>query len=134
MSNHQDACNGTAVPCNIQHDPSPLTSQLFLYRSKDVTGLDRGALQTEILSLIDQKGRPADLICTRCMSCTHPHSTAMVATGMAGTYEKVCTEFGWPLDSTKLSTMQAANTAKLEELEGTIKDAEENLGDTEVWL
>lgn len=53
---------------------------------------------------------------------------------MASTYEKVSTEFGWPLDSAKLQAMQAANTAKLEELESIIKDAEENLGDTEVCV
>lgn len=51
---------------------------------------------------------------------------------MARTYEEACAEFGWPVDQSKLAAMRAANGAKMEELEGKIKDAEENLGDTEV--
>lgn len=51
---------------------------------------------------------------------------------MACTYEEVCAEFGWPLDQAKLSGMRTANAAKLQQLEENIKDADENLGDTEV--
>ena len=52
--------------------------------------------------------------------------------GLAPTYEAVCAEMGWPVDTAKLDAMRAVNTAKLEELDATIKDAEENMGDIEL--
>ena len=45
---------------------------------------------------------------------------------------QVCQELGWPLDEGQLADMEAANKKHLEELESTITDAKENLGDTEV--
>lgn len=51
---------------------------------------------------------------------------------MAPLYQYLCTDLGLPLDAAKLAEMQAANTAKLVELEAKTKDAEENLGETEV--
>ena len=51
---------------------------------------------------------------------------------LAPLYEHLCQEIGWSPDASQLQRMQSANQAKLEELEGKIKDAEENLGDTEV--
>lgn len=51
---------------------------------------------------------------------------------METVYEKACSDFGWPVDVAEIQAMHAANAAKLQELEGAIKDAEENLGDTEV--
>ena len=47
-------------------------------------------------------------------------------------YPSYCEKFGWMLDENALSSMKAANAAKLTELDAKIKDAEENLGDVEV--
>ena len=47
-------------------------------------------------------------------------------------YEHICQETEWNPDASQLQRMQSANHAKLQELESKIKDAEENLGDTEV--
>ena len=44
----------------------------------------------------------------------------------------MCQEAGWSPDASQLQRMQSANQTKLQELESKIKDAEENLGDTEV--
>lgn len=51
---------------------------------------------------------------------------------LAPLYQHLCSELGWTLDSSKLAEMQAANTLKLAELDDKQKDAEENLGETEV--
>lgn len=51
---------------------------------------------------------------------------------LAPLYEHICQETGWSPDTNQLQRMQSANKAKLQELESKIKDAEENLGDTEV--
>ncbi len=56
----------------------------------------------------------------------------VVAADLAPLYEHLCQEIGWSPDAVQLQRMQSANQAKLQELEGKIKDAEENLGDTEV--
>jgi hypothetical protein len=52
--------------------------------------------------------------------------------GMAPLYELVCGELGVAPDAVKLSAMKSAIASKLEELDANIKDAEENLGETEV--
>jgi 26S proteasome regulatory subunit N7 len=51
---------------------------------------------------------------------------------MAPAYEAVCEELGWELNAAKLEALQKANQQRLEQLDATIKDAEENLGDVEV--
>ena len=51
---------------------------------------------------------------------------------LAPLYEHLCQEIGWTPDASQLQRMQSANQTKLQELDGKIKDAEENLGDTEV--
>ena len=51
---------------------------------------------------------------------------------MAPFYQLLCTELGIPADSAKVAEMQAAIAAKLAEIDEKIKDAEENLGETEV--
>lgn len=84
-----------------------LAHKRFLYRSTDIPTVDKAKVQKEMLDII-------------------------YANSMAATYEAVCEEFGWPVDQAKLSGVRTANAAKLEELESKIKDAEENLGDTEV--
>lgn len=51
---------------------------------------------------------------------------------MASYYTKLCEEQKWPVDSALLRAMEDANAATLNKLESTIKDAKENLGETEV--
>ncbi|RTG84513.1 26S proteasome regulatory subunit N7 [Schistosoma bovis] len=51
---------------------------------------------------------------------------------MAPYYELVCKELNLPIDQRILKSMQSVNEAKIKELDAKIKDAEENLGDTEV--
>lgn len=84
-----------------------LAQQVFLYRSTDIAGVDKGQLQSQILQTIFSKG-------------------------LAPYYEHICGELGWELQQGKLQEMQASNAKQLEELAAKIKDAEENLGETEV--
>lgn len=51
---------------------------------------------------------------------------------MAPYYEHVCGELGWPKDVQQLGRMREANAKKMAELDTKVKDAEENLGETEV--
>jgi 26S proteasome regulatory subunit N7 len=51
---------------------------------------------------------------------------------MAPLYEELCQELSWDLDSSLLERMRAANTARLEELDAAVRDAEENSGETEI--
>lgn len=51
---------------------------------------------------------------------------------MAPYYELLCKEFGLATDDQLLKSMKAANETQLKELDEKIKDAEENLGETEV--
>jgi len=53
---------------------------------------------------------------------------------MAPFYKLVCEQLGWPVDAAKLSAMEAANAAKLTELTDTVKNNEENEGESEVRL
>uniref|UniRef100_T1GI30 Uncharacterized protein n=1 Tax=Megaselia scalaris TaxID=36166 RepID=T1GI30_MEGSC len=50
---------------------------------------------------------------------------------MAPWYEIVCSELNWPVDQSLLSKMKDENAKKLEELDATIADAEQNLGEME---
>eukprot|EP00879_Flechtneria_rotunda_P004844 GHRR01005117.1.p1 GENE.GHRR01005117.1~~GHRR01005117.1.p1 ORF type:complete len:388 (+),score=142.07 GHRR01005117.1:202-1365(+) len=84
-----------------------LAQQVFLYRSSDVPGVDRPKLQTRILD-------------------------SVYSNGLAPYYQHICTELGWQVDQAKLSEMQSRNQKQLEELDAKFKDAEENLGETEV--
>ncbi len=51
---------------------------------------------------------------------------------MAKFYSSLCSETGRPLDPALLQELEAANSAELARLEEAIKDAQENLGDTEL--
>ena len=51
---------------------------------------------------------------------------------LAPLYENLCQELGWTPDATQLKRMQTANQEKLQQLKVTTKDADENLGETEV--
>jgi 26S proteasome regulatory subunit N7 len=51
---------------------------------------------------------------------------------MAPFYVSLCEELKWPQDKQLLEQMNKANEQKLEQLDATIKDAVENLGESEV--
>lgn len=84
-----------------------LFSQKFLCQTSDVPGIDRGKLKAEVLAVIFKDN-------------------------LSGIYEHMCSELGWDLDAGKLAAMKAANQAKLTQLEESIADATENLGQMEV--
>jgi len=56
----------------------------------------------------------------------------ITANSMAPFYRRVCESLKWPIDEAKLKTMEEENKKKLLELDEKIKDAEENLGETEI--
>ena len=51
---------------------------------------------------------------------------------MAPFYEYVCHELNWIVDDGLLSTMKSSNKERLKQLDEAIKDAESNLGETEI--
>jgi len=51
---------------------------------------------------------------------------------MSPYYNLLCELFGWKLDKDLFNEMEAKNAKKLTQLEAKIKDAQENLGDSEV--
>lgn len=51
---------------------------------------------------------------------------------MAPFYEEVCRDLDWPVDEALLAKMKAKNEEQLKELDSTIEDAEQNLGEMEV--
>lgn len=56
----------------------------------------------------------------------------MLVAELSHLYKFICAELGWPEDSTLLQNMLDSNKKHMEELEAKIKDAEENLGESEV--
>lgn len=51
---------------------------------------------------------------------------------MAPFYSEACKDLGWTVDEKMLESMKAENAKTLASIEESIKDAEENLGETEV--
>ncbi|KAG0226054.1 26S proteasome non-ATPase regulatory subunit 6 [Actinomortierella wolfii] len=51
---------------------------------------------------------------------------------MAPFYQLICEEQGWPVDKALLKQLETANEETLKKLEERLKDAEENLGETEI--
>ena len=51
---------------------------------------------------------------------------------MAPFYEEICTDLKWAIDNSLLATMHANNEETFKKLDETVKDAEENLGETEI--
>ena len=51
---------------------------------------------------------------------------------MAPFYIEVCKDLGWSSDQSLVDSMKAENAKTLASIEESIKDAEENLGETEV--
>lgn len=52
---------------------------------------------------------------------------------MAPFYEHVCSLLKWPVDDALLAKMKKANEEQIQALEAKLTDAEENLGETEVF-
>mmetsp|Transcript_24714 Transcript_24714/g.53924 ORF Transcript_24714/g.53924 Transcript_24714/m.53924 type:complete len:389 (+) Transcript_24714:125-1291(+) len=84
-----------------------LAHKKFLIKQEKLQGVDKAKLQQEILDVISKDD-------------------------LAPIYEHISSELKWPLDQAKLAAMREKNTARLKELDDKIKDAEENLGETEV--
>lgn len=57
---------------------------------------------------------------------------AMKEYDMAPFYEEICTELKWDVDNSLLATMHTNNEETVKKLDETLKDAEENLGETEI--
>ena len=51
---------------------------------------------------------------------------------MAPFYKSLCERLAWPVDQAWLSSMEAANAAELKGLEEKLKDAESELGESEI--
>ena len=51
---------------------------------------------------------------------------------MAPLYEELCTELKWDVDNSLLATMRSNNEEMVKKLDETLKDAEENSGETEI--
>lgn len=51
---------------------------------------------------------------------------------MAPFYEEICKDLGWSVDTALLESMKQENAKTLASIEESIKDAEENLGETEI--
>lgn len=80
---------------------------MFLLKHVDIPGVDRKAVQTQVLDTI-------------------------FGANMSPVYERVCGELGLPVDPSRLSSMRDANSKRLNELEAKVVDAQENHGETEV--
>lgn len=58
--------------------------------------------------------------------------SAIKLDNMAPFYEELCKELHWNCDESLLKQMKEVNSTELKKLDDSIKDAEENLGETEV--
>jgi len=56
----------------------------------------------------------------------------IILSDMAPFYEELCSDLKWPVDNSLLAKMQSNNEETFKKLDETLKDAEENLGETEV--
>ncbi|QDZ20107.1 regulatory subunit N7 of 26S proteasome [Chloropicon primus] len=84
-----------------------LARKLFVLRSAEASGESKEAAKKEVLD-------------------------AVFAEGLSGHYKSICAEFGWTVDEGKRKELEDKTSKELEELEEKIKDAIENLGDSEV--
>ncbi|MEW5300683.1 MAG: hypothetical protein WDW36_003596 [Sanguina aurantia] len=84
-----------------------LARKIFLLKVSDAPGLDKPAIQAEVLAAVDKDA-------------------------LAPLYSYVCAELGLPVDEAKLAGYREINAAKIKEIEDKIVDAQENLGETEV--
>lgn len=81
-----------------------LAQKIFLLRSPDTSDIDKHRL---VLEAIDKND-------------------------MAHVYQSSCEEFGWEQSKERLEKMQANISEQLTKLDASIKDAQENLGESEV--
>lgn len=69
-------------------------------------------------------------------TCTADWLRAQIAAcappDLAPIYEHLCKDLGWKVDTQRLVRMQKANEEQLRELDAKIKDAEDNLTETDV--
>lgn len=84
-----------------------LAQKRFLFRTQDVTDVDRQQLQREIIEIVQEHD-------------------------MAPIYEEVCQEMGCSADGARLAAMQEKIAKRLVELEEKMADAETNAGEVEV--
>lgn len=84
-----------------------LAHKKFLCQERNVPGVDVQALKKELLDTV-------------------------LAGGLLAIYEHLAGKLGWQADPAVLASISEKNTALLAGLENKIKDAEENLGETEV--
>jgi len=84
-----------------------MARKLFVLRCPEASAEDKASAKAEVL-------------------------VAVLAEGLAGHYAALCDEFGWPVDQQKHGELKAKVAQDLEQLEEKIKDAVENLGDSEV--
>ncbi|GMH39437.1 hypothetical protein BSKO_07335 [Bryopsis sp. KO-2023] len=84
-----------------------LAQKAFLLKHPEIEGVDQVKLKSELLDYVFDKD-------------------------LAAVYEHLCEEFGWDVDDMRLQAMKAKNAEKAKELDEKIKDAEENLGETDV--
>lgn len=84
-----------------------LAHKKFICKQQQVPGVDIAAVKSELLA-------------------------AVLDGNLAPVYEHLAAEGGWQSDAAVLARMHEKNTAELASLNDKIKDAEENLGETEV--
>lgn len=96
-----------AAPEEVVDPQLELARKRFLYRTEELEGIDKPALKAEILEEITKNE-------------------------LSHLYKFVCNELGFQEDSALLKQMTASNEKHLEGLEEKIKDAEDNLGESEV--
>eukprot|EP00475_Leptophrys_vorax_P027708 TRINITY_DN3954_c0_g3_i1.p1 TRINITY_DN3954_c0_g3~~TRINITY_DN3954_c0_g3_i1.p1 ORF type:complete len:390 (-),score=44.38 TRINITY_DN3954_c0_g3_i1:173-1342(-) len=96
-----------AVPGEEQDPKLVLAQKLFLLRLPVTSDADRARLKAEVLEEICRDD-------------------------LASLYETSCREFGWALEQATLDAMRARINDEVARLDDKIKDAEENLGESEV--
>lgn len=91
----------------VQDFKLDLAQKAFLLKHPEIEGVDQVKLKAELLDYVFEKD-------------------------LAPVYEHLCSEFGWDMDDMRLQSMKEKNAEKIKEFEEKIKDAEENLGETDV--
>merc|ERR1712216_287157 len=125
----------------LHHAPKPRARK---DRTKGTMGEEKMEVEETTLPEENQEVDASIQLCHKIFALSNPSQGTDVAAlgdevkqivldrGMETLYPSYCEKFGWMLDENALSSMKAANAAKLTELDAKIKDAEENLGDVEV--
>merc|ERR1712205_61159 len=121
----------------LHHAPKPRARK---DRTKGTMGEEKMEVEETTLPEENQEVDASIQLCHKIFALSNPSQGTDVAAlgdevkqivldrGMETLYPSYCEKFGWMLDENALSSMKAANAAKLTELDAKIKDAEENLG------